>query len=190
MRALLFFLLLALCGPLSAGDRVVHVFVALCDNASQGIQPVPAKIGNGDDPAANLYWGCSDALPPLLRKSKAWKQAAVIRDEAPGAVIMERVIFRHRSENVWLVADAYRGKEIRRCLTDYFAALGGHLALEVKAGESVIRAGGAADLIGYIGHDGLMEFDVEVKAPAPGAARKPAVALCCISARFFAPKLR
>lgn len=30
--------------------RVLHVLVALCDNEHQGIVPVPAKIGNGDDP--------------------------------------------------------------------------------------------------------------------------------------------
>ena len=41
-------------GPAS---RTVHVFVALADNQSQGIVPVPAKIGNGEDPENNLYWG-------------------------------------------------------------------------------------------------------------------------------------
>ncbi|MBS1655648.1 MAG: hypothetical protein JSU05_12430, partial [Bacteroidetes bacterium] len=39
--------------------KTIHVFVALCDNKYQGIVPVPAKIGNGQDPANNLYWGCS-----------------------------------------------------------------------------------------------------------------------------------
>ena len=39
--------------------RVIHIFVALCDNASQGIVPVPARIGNGDDPKNNLYWGAA-----------------------------------------------------------------------------------------------------------------------------------
>lgn len=38
------------------GYRKVHVFVALADNR-QGIAPVPARIGNGQDPANNLYWG-------------------------------------------------------------------------------------------------------------------------------------
>src|SRR5688572_22804615 len=30
--------------------QVIHIFVALCDNKYQGIVPVPAKIGNGQDP--------------------------------------------------------------------------------------------------------------------------------------------
>ena len=29
--------------------KLIHVLVALCDNQFQGIVPVPAKIGNGDD---------------------------------------------------------------------------------------------------------------------------------------------
>ncbi len=38
--------------------KVIHVFVALCDNKYQGIVSVPASIGNGQDPKTNLYWGC------------------------------------------------------------------------------------------------------------------------------------
>lgn len=36
--------------------RIVHVLVALCDNEHQGIVPVPARLGNGEDPERNLYW--------------------------------------------------------------------------------------------------------------------------------------
>lgn len=35
----------------------IHVFTALCDNKYQGIVPVPAKMGNGQDTDNNLYWG-------------------------------------------------------------------------------------------------------------------------------------
>ena len=47
---------------LPEGAKRIHVFVALCDNESQGIVPVGEKIGNGDDPESNLYWGCSDGF--------------------------------------------------------------------------------------------------------------------------------
>ena len=47
---------------LYADDRTVGVYVVLADNASQGIVPVPAAFGNGDDPEHNLYWGCADGL--------------------------------------------------------------------------------------------------------------------------------
>jgi hypothetical protein len=45
-------------GPASAqtGPRLIHVFVALAENVHRGIVPVPAALGNGDDPGRNLYW--------------------------------------------------------------------------------------------------------------------------------------
>jgi len=54
--------------------KVIHVYVALCDNASQGIAPVPARIGNGDDPANNLYWGTADGARTIFSRSKNWKR--------------------------------------------------------------------------------------------------------------------
>jgi len=44
-------------GVHSRSLKVVHVFVALCDNEHQGIVPVRAELGNGRDPRTNLYWG-------------------------------------------------------------------------------------------------------------------------------------
>src|SRR5687767_6558402 len=75
----------------SAETARIHVFVALADNASQGIAKVPAKIGNGDDPKNNLYWGCSDALPVILRASRNWKHVST----GPGAKasVLERAVF-------------------------------------------------------------------------------------------------
>ena len=35
--------------------RTIHVFVDLCDNEHQGVVPVPEILGNGDDPANNLF---------------------------------------------------------------------------------------------------------------------------------------
>ncbi len=55
MKTLLILLSLALAWTASATPKTVKVFVALCDNKTQGIVPVGEKIGNGDDPDANLY---------------------------------------------------------------------------------------------------------------------------------------
>lgn len=185
MRFLLLFLLLS---PCAAADRVVHIFVALCDNASQGIQPVPKKIGNGDDAANNLYWGCDDGVRTVFSRSKVWKKLAAADPDGEGP-ILERVVFRHEAANAWLVADAYRGREIKTCLTDYLAALAGTLKVEAVAGEKKFQAGGAADLIAYAGHDGLMEFQLVTPAIAADHKPKAAIALCCVSQSFFAGHL-
>lgn len=39
------------------GVKSIQVFVALCDNVNQGIVPVPAALGDGEDVKNNLYWG-------------------------------------------------------------------------------------------------------------------------------------
>src|SRR5688572_31348119 len=48
--------------------RTIHIFVALCDNKYQGIVPVPAGIGNGQDPKNNLYWGAGYGLKSFFSK--------------------------------------------------------------------------------------------------------------------------
>ena len=55
-----------------AGIRTVHVFVALADNRSQGIVPVAAKLGNGEDPERNLYWGSAYGVKTFFARSPDW----------------------------------------------------------------------------------------------------------------------
>src|ERR1700674_4558335 len=52
--------------------RTVHVFVALADNQHQGIVPVPARLGNGDDPEHNLYWGSTYGVKTFFTRSADW----------------------------------------------------------------------------------------------------------------------
>lgn len=175
--------------------KVIHAFVALCDNASQGIAPVPAKIGNGDDPDHNLYWGCDDGLRSVFSKSKAWQKLpapAAGTDPDGDGPILQRLVFRHRATGAILVGDAYRGREIKTCLTHYFAALAGHHPVKIKTDQAEYDAGGAAQLIAYIGHNGLMEFNVEVPVPTPAVKASPrtTIALCCISQHYFRPGLQ
>ncbi len=70
-------------GNASAEPKHVHVFVALADNASQGIAPVPAKIGNGDDAEHNLYWGNSEGFKGIFTRSKVWKLEKAEPNPAP-----------------------------------------------------------------------------------------------------------
>jgi hypothetical protein len=182
MRFLL--LLLLTLTPCMAADRVIHVFVALCDNASQRIQPVPPKIGNGDDPPNNLYWGCDDGVKTVFSRSKSWKRLAAGDPDGDGP-ILERLVFYNKTARAWLIADGYRGREIKKCLTDYLAAMAGTLKVEAVAGETKVAAGGAADLVAYVGHDGLMEFNLETPAPAADLKPKTAISVCCISQLLF-----
>lgn len=84
--------------------KTIHVFVALCDNKYQGIVPVPAKIGNGQDPDNNLYWGCAFGIKTFFSKSAEWKKVKIQKIDS---VLLERIIFKHVSKNWYLIADAY-----------------------------------------------------------------------------------
>jgi hypothetical protein len=68
----------------------IHVLVALCDNKYQGIVKVPARIGNGQDPANNLYWGCGYGVKTFLKKQADWQFIQQIPH--PQDHIYERII--------------------------------------------------------------------------------------------------
>jgi hypothetical protein len=99
------------------GLRTVHVFVALADNQHQGIVPVPAKLGNGEDAEHNLYWGSAYGGKTFFAHSADWAQ--VTCGAKPKTEIIERSVFKHRTANVSLIADAYRGLEMRRAILDF-----------------------------------------------------------------------
>lgn len=167
---------------------VIHVVVALCDNKYQGIVPVPARIGNGDDLIDNLYWGADLGVKSYFRRLKDWKLVQSVKDPAPK--ILERVIFRKSKGGAILVADAYRGREIKAATEDFmsFAAGASPLTLSVLGKE--LSGGGGADMLVYVGHDGLMNFQLSSTAKHQDARTRKVAILCCKSQQFFGPSVQ
>lgn len=145
-------------GAAFAETRVIHVLVALCDNASQGIVPVPAKIGNGDDPANNLYWGCAYGVSTYMKKQAGWRLLQSYKEPAPE--IYERLVFKSVQNDVYLVADAYAGRQIAKATTDLLDYAAGMWSESLMLGDVEIAIRGGADLLVYVGHNGLMDFTV------------------------------
>ena len=168
--------------------RTIHVFVALCDNANQGIAPVPAKIGNGQAPDHNLYWGAAYGVRTFFRKHHDWE---LLLQEVPDSPeILERVVFRHRHQAVYLVADAYDGARIQSSIEDFFQACSGNQGEMLCVAGEEIASGGQAKLLAYVGHNGLMEFRVPDPPPALYPFDRQAIILSCVSRDYFAPQLR
>src|SRR5229473_8150857 len=94
-----------------ASPRLVHVFVALADNQHQGIVPVPAALGNGRDAQRNLYWGAAYGVKTYFKASKDWE--LVWSGRGPKDAILERCVFKSGKNDVYLVADAYEGSQIK-----------------------------------------------------------------------------
>ena len=174
--------------------RIIHVFVALCDNAHQGIIPVPAKLGNGDDPENNLYWGARYGVKAFFKNSNEWGLVSTRRNL--DTVILERCIFKHRLSNVYLVADAYRGIEIKKTVIDFLeSAAGNHqdtLSFETGTHNTSIPIGGSANLVTYVGHDGLMDFqlDAHPKKKIGSTNHRDAIILACVSKSYFSEAIR
>jgi hypothetical protein len=170
--------------------KVAYVIVALCDNVNQGIVPVPAALGNGDDPARNLYWGARFGVKTHFNASREWRAVAAFEDPAPR--VLERVVYKHRTLDAYLVADAYRGAEIKQATVDFFNVASGNLNPTFEDGGKTygLGRGGAAHLVAYVGHDGLMDFRLPALPGRRDDVRRDAVVLACISKRYFAPGLR
>jgi hypothetical protein len=170
----------------------VHVFVALADNVDQGIVPVPAALGNGDDPGRNLYWGAAYWVRTYFRKSTEWNEIAVIQN--PSAAVLQRAVFYDASHNVYLVADAYQGREIKEAIVDFSQAAAGindEKAIHVKgANGKELEISPQPDLAVYVGHDGLMDFAIEGKFQGKAVGERQAIVLACESKACFGPSLR
>ena len=170
-------------------QRVAHVVVALCDNVHQGIVKVPAAIGNGQDADRNLYWGAGCGVRHwFTKKSGEWTMLK--KWSRPEDHILERIVWKHRTKDVYLVADAYDGAFIQQAINDVFDFAGGHGAKTIKVDSTTIRFGGAADLIAYCGHDGLIEFGPPPSKSPANKEKREIILLACISKRFFAEPLR
>jgi hypothetical protein len=171
-----------------SGIKAIHVFVALCDNKYQGIVPVPAAIGNGQDPARNLYWGAGYGIKSYFKKSYDWKLVATRNN--PAKNILERLLFKHVSKNIYLLADAYDGKFIREATVDFLNSSGGQAIVQEKHGDQTIYFGGKSDLVAYIGHDGLMDFSLDQAFERKATQSIDAIILACYSKNYFSKHLR
>lgn len=172
--------------PYDSKTKTIHVFVALCDNVHQGIVPVPKAIGNGQDPANNLYWGCQYGIKTYFNRSKDWK---LVRKQKLNGLILERLVYKHKSKNYYLIADAYNGKEIKQCTVDFLKSSSGQLKDTLQIDHKTIGIAGNARLMAYIGHDGLMDFNLNNEFVNADQKKRDVIILACYSKRFFGPHL-
>lgn len=187
MRILLHLLIIT-SSAAAAQPRVVHVLVALCDNEHQGIVKVPAGIGNGQKPSTNLYWGAGYGVKTHFDRAAEWIAQPCTKPAT--AHILDRAVWKHRDSAVYLVADAYDGRNIREATEDLLRFASGVGVERISIGEQQLSIGGGAQLIGYVGHDGLMDFALEDVYRPLDARKRETIILACISKRFFAPHLR
>ncbi|HVF50883.1 MAG TPA: hypothetical protein VNA19_12395 [Pyrinomonadaceae bacterium] len=176
--------------PAPYGGKIIHVLVALCDNVNQGIVPVPAALVNGEDPERNLYWGARFGVKTFFKRDRNWRLLETVGNPAPP--ILERLVFKHTSRDAYLIADAYRGAEIKRATTDFLDAAAGvsRATASVEGRHLGLSRGASAHMVAYVGHDGLMDFSLDSFPARQDDTPRDAVILACASRSYFRDALR
>jgi len=155
----------------------IYVIVSLVDNVSQGIEPVPAKIGDGNKPSSNLYWGAAYGVKTFLSKADGWRKLGC--EKNINFTILERCQFAWK-DNLTVTADAYRGNRIDQAMLDF-------IKQAATPPNSTKR-----EMVVFIGHDGLMDIQnqpIIQRFPKHAKHEKQAVALACMSEEYFSAHL-
>jgi len=147
--------------------------------------PVPEKIGNGQDPRNNLFWGCGYGVKTFFKRSIDW---TLVKSQSIDTIIMERLVFKHRSANYYLVADAYNGKHIKHCTKEFLQSSSGSLTDTVMLNGKALGIAGNAKLSAYIGHNGLMDFDIPGNFSNVDGKKRDVMMLACSSRYYFEQK--
>jgi hypothetical protein len=154
--------------------------------------PVSASLGNGDNPATNLYWGAAFGVKTFFGNSKDWELVSTVAN--PRASVLERRIFKHKQRDVFIVADAYRGKDISQATWDFLQAASGRPGelVKIKSGARTMEfnTDGSAELVAYVGHNGLMDFALHSMPQTRDERNRKAIILACMSKQYFAAPLK
>ena len=175
---------------LAAGrPLVVRVHVPLCDN--RVLRCGNRRLGDGDVPRWNLYWGTSEGfLGWFDRAGSGWTRAP---EPAPAGrdpdILDVRVWRRHvvaspawRTRgaparfDVEVVAHAWRGTAIDRALAAYLDEVHGGGASEAR-------------IVAWVGHNRLMDVeqpDWAALAASASARRRGVIAIACHTGAYLA----
>jgi hypothetical protein len=146
-----------------------------------------AKMGNGQNPDHNLYWGAGYGIKTHFKRSKEWE---FLKSEKLDSIKMKRIIFQHiNKKDFFLIADAYNEKNIKDCTLDFFYSCSGSLKDTLQINGNTIGLYGNSKLVSYIGHNGLMDFKLSESFENTDNQIRDCVILTCYSKRFFGPHL-
>jgi hypothetical protein len=178
---------------------VVEVHVPLCDNHI--ISCGNAKLGDGDNPETNLYWSTTPGFGSWFnRKAGGWKRVQKLAEGETGDKdVLALHVYRRTTSTpaswrkrgapakieIDIVVHGWRGSAIDRALAAYAAEISGQSprTITLKDG-STLEAGGAAQIVAWVGHNRLMDLD-DFHWPAPGKETKGTIAIACHTAAYM-----
>jgi hypothetical protein len=103
-------------------------------------------------------------------------------------ILKKRFTRKGKPVDVILVADAWDGRAIRSTIGRFLQYSAGRCSetITIPNTELTIDAGGASHFVGYLGHNGLMEFSLNnLDLPLAETMPQMAVVLACKSKPYF-----
>ncbi len=185
---------------LAAGKPLVtQVHVPLCDHTILACGN--AKLGDGDNPETNLYWATTPGFGRwFARRGSGWRRVLkqTAADTGDADLLAVHVYRRTVSApTAWrrqgaptafevdVVIHGWRGTAIDRALAAYAAdSAGGAARTLALADGSTLEAGGAAQLVAWVGHNRLMDVDTYAWPP-PAAQAQGTIAIACHTAAYM-----
>ncbi|HNI90020.1 MAG TPA: hypothetical protein PKX55_17840, partial [Leptospiraceae bacterium] len=154
------------------------------------IVPVPEKLGNGEDLENNLYWGARYGVKSYFKTQKDWK--IISSSLNLNDFILERIVFWNPTKNAYLIADAYKGSAIKKSIENLIlSAKQIHLDSVLIYNpflkkEILLQLAANADLLAFVGHNGLMDFSLELPLKKINNYKSiPIILLACYSKSYF-----
>lgn len=172
---------------------VLYVVVPLCSN--EQIDCGGPLAGRPADLEHNIYWGAVFGARRFFdRKGSGWERVEVTRKDV---VFLERVVYRRmvpgepwgRSQPVeqLVVMQAVHGASIDRAVDHLWtlATEGGRVSFQDGDRRRDERIG----VVGYAGHNRLMDGKTLPRASSGGRAPIPSFILACVSESYFGASL-
>lgn len=179
---------------------VAQVHVPLCDN--RVLACGNAKLGDGDHPDTNLYWATTPGFGEwFARRRSGWTRVLKLDAAGSGDPDVLAIHVYRRSVTApaaWvkrgapaklevdIVVYGWRGTAIDRALAAYATdSSGAGVRALTLADGTQLAAGGAAQLVAWVGHNRLMDLE-SYTWPAP-AATVPVgtIAIACHTAAYM-----
>lgn len=155
--------------------RHATIHVSLADNNHQGIVPTTKMLGNGQDPANNLYWGALYGLKSYFARNPNWK---VSKSRPGSSTVLDAIKISHIDHpECEIKAQAYDGAHQNNPLRNFY----GELVSERSKSE----------LACYVGHNPLMDIQPPNVKPTKTSKQhnavlnKKAVVIACQSRAYF-----
>ncbi len=157
--------------------KQARVIISLADNQNQGIVPIKASLGDGQDAKSNLYWGALYGAKTHFRRKESWSQTSLDSDNSDVLESFELKHVAHPASKI--LFEAWDGAKQNLAVKAYLGDL-----RDEKSPN---------DLVCFVGHNALMDLFIAnvpalkiTKATNVDRRRKGTV-IACRSAPYFEP---